>query len=501
MNTLTQTSAWRALQTHAQALNGTTLTALLTADPTRAQRLRVSGAGLELDFSRHKLDAETMQLLERLAAQQDWSGWRDRMYAGALVNSTEQRAALHVALRRGAAAPTEVRDALEHMGRLAARLRSGARRGATGKTIAHIVHMGVGGSDLGPRLALDALDGFRDTALAFDFVSNIDPTELDRVLKRSDPERTLFVAASKSFTTQETVVNARAARAWLAARLPQGTPPECHFIAVTGNRAAALEFGIAADDILPVWDWAGGRFSLWSPIGLTLMLAIGAPRFAEFLAGAAEMDEHFASAPFAANLPALMALLGVWHVNFHGAQTHAVLPYAQALAQLPAYLQQLEMESNGKSVDRAGEAVDYATAPVLWGAAGTVGQHSFHQLLHQGTVAVPADFVVLREGEGDPARHRMMVANAIAQAEALAYGRHDATLESWRHYPGDRSSSMITLERLDPRNLGRLLALYEHKVFVQGCVWNINSFDQWGVEYGKQLAASILTRLDGDLHP
>jgi glucose-6-phosphate isomerase len=496
MSPLTQTSAWRALQAHADMLEDATLRGLFSADPARSQRMRVPGPGLELDFSRHKVTGETLQLLGRLAAQQDWAGWRDRMYAGERINTTEDRAALHVALRRGADAPVEVREALESMRRISELLRSGQRRGATGKSIAHVVHIGVGGSDLGPRLAVNALERFRDTALGFDFVANIDPTEMDRVLARSDPERTLFVSASKSFTTQETLVNSQAAHDWLRSRLPAGTDAGRHFIAVTGNLQAARDFGIASEDVLPVWDWAGGRFSLWSPVGLTVMLAVGAERFTEFLAGAAEIDAHFATAPFEANVPALMALLGVWHTNFQGAQTHAVLPYAQSLAQLPAYLQQLEMESNGKSVDRAGAPVDYATAPVLWGAAGTVGQHSFHQLLHQGTVKVPADFIVLRESAGDPARHRVLVANAIAQAEALALGRHDSDLKPWRLYPGDRSSSMITLERLDPRNLGRLLALYEHKVFMQGCIWNINSFDQWGVEYGKQLAAGILARLD-----
>ena len=496
MSFLTQTSAWRTLQLHAQAMQQASLRALFDADPMRGARLRAAGPGLELDYSRQLATDETVQLLGRLAAQQDWTGWRARMYAGEAINLTEQRAVLHVALRRGAAAPVEVREALAQMATIAAELRSGRRTGATGKVIAQVVHIGVGGSDLGPRLALDALDAFRDTALAFDFASNIDPLELDRVLARSDPERTVFVVASKSFTTHETVANGEFARQWLAGRLPPGSDLGRHFIAATGNAGAARAFGIAEHDILPVWDWAGGRFSLWSPVGITVMLAIGPERFSEFLEGAAEMDAHFVESPFEANLPALLALLGVWHTSFLGAQTHAVLPYAHALRLLPAYLQQLEMESNGKSTDRAGEPVDYATAPVIWGEAGTVGQHSFHQLLHQGTVKVPADFIVMHTPAGDLARHRMMTANALAQAQALAFGRDEPALEPWRRYAGGRSSSFLTVERLDPRNLGRLLALYEHKVFVQGCIWNINSFDQWGVEYGKQLAAGLLDQIN-----
>ncbi|MBS0337495.1 MAG: glucose-6-phosphate isomerase [Proteobacteria bacterium] len=498
MSTLTQTTAWRALQAHANAMRSTSLGRLLADDPGRSERCITHGAGVELDWSRQKVTAETLVLLARLAEQQNWSVWRDRLFAGEPVNTTENRPAWHVALRRGAAAPAEVRESLEAAGRIATRLRRGQWMGATGKSIARVVHIGIGGSDLGPRMVLDALDEFRDTALAFDCVANIDPADLGRVLARCDAERTLFVLASKSFTTQETLVNGAAARDWLRANLPAGTDTGRHFIAATANVAAAAEFGVPAESILPTWDWVGGRYSIWSCVGITLMIAIGPERFGEFLAGAADADAHFASAPLEENIPALMALFGIWHINFHGAQTHAVMPYALPLAQFPAYLQQLEMESNGKSVNRSGEALDYATAPVLWGAAGTVGQHSFHQLLHQGTVVVPADFILVREGRYNKERHLMLAANAIAQAEALALGRADAALEPYRRYPGDRSSSIIRLDRLDPRNLGRLIALYEHKVFVQGVVWDIDSFDQWGVEYGKQLASHMLARLQSN---
>ena len=493
MTTLTQTTAWRALQSHADAMEDATLAQLL-ADPARKAGCLIRGAGVELDWSRQKATVETLGLLSRLAAQQDWTGWRAKMFAGERINITEDRPAWHVALRRGDDAPAEVRDTLAAARGIAEALRAGRWKGATGKTIAHVVHIGIGGSDLGPRMALDALDEFRDAALRFDCVANIDPADLGRVLARCDAERTLFVVASKTFTTQETLTNATAARAWLLSKLPAGAQPGAHFIASTANVVAARHFGVAPENILPTWDWVGGRYSIWSSVGITLMFAIGPARFDEFLAGAAEADAHFLSAPLEQNIPALMALLGIWNINFNGARTHAVLPYAQALAQFPAYLQQLEMESNGKSVSRSGEAIDYATAPVVWGSAGTVGQHSFYQLLHQGTAAVPADFIVAREGAYDPARHAILNANAFAQAEALALGRHDATLEAYRRYPGGRPSSVIRIERLDPRNLGRLIALYEHKVFVQGIVWDINSFDQWGVEYGKQLATQMLAQ-------
>ncbi len=491
MTTLTQTTAWRALQSHSDAMKETTLARLL-AEPARNRQCVVRAAGVEFDWSRQKANAETLLLLSRLATQQDWAGWRAKMFAGEPINGTEDRPAWHVALRRGDDAPAEVRDTLGAMRRLADALRAGRLKGATGKTIAHVVHIGIGGSDLGPRMALDALDEFRDAALRFDCVANIDPADLGRVLARCDAERTLFVVASKTFTTQETLANATAARTWLSAKLPAGGQTHAHFVASTANVDAARTFGVAAANILPTWDWVGGRYSIWSSVGVTLMFAIGPARFDEFLAGAAEADAHFLCAPLEQNIPALMALFGVWNINFSGARAHAVLPYAQALGQFPAYLQQLEMESNGKSVSRSGESLDYATAPVVWGSAGTAGQHSFYQLLHQGTAAVPADFIVVREGSYDSARHAILNANALAQAQALALGRHDAALEAHRRYPGDRPSSMIGIERLDPRNLGRLIALYEHKVFVQGIVWDINSFDQWGVEYGKQLAHRML---------
>ncbi len=497
MTSLTQTTAWRALHSHAAVIGATKLAQLL-AEPAREARCTVRAAGLTLDWSRQKANHETLGLLSRLAQQQDWTGWRAKLFAGDRINTTEDRAAWHVALRRAAHAPDEVRATLAACRDIAEAIRSGRWKGATGKSIAHVVHIGIGGSDLGPRMALDALDEFRDTALRFDFVANIDPADLGRVLARCDPERALFVVASKTFTTQETLANATAARAWLLAGLPAGSKPGAHFVASTANVEAATAFGIESSNILPTWDWVGGRYSIWSSVGVTLMIAIGPARFDEFLAGAREVDAHFISAPIEKNIPALMGLLGVWNINFFGARTHAVLPYAQPLAQFPAYLQQLEMESNGKSVNRAGEPVDYATAPIVWGSAGTVGQHSFYQLLHQGTVPVPADFIVVRETAHDPERHAILTANAYAQAQALALGRHEASLEPHRRYPGERPSSILSIDRLDPRTLGRLVAAYEHKVFTQGILWDIDSFDQWGVEYGKQLATQMLARAGND---
>ena len=510
MNTLPPTAcrAWTALAAHAKSIPR--IAELRAGDASRAARLCAETEGLRLDYSRQRIDGEALRLLGELARERDLAGWRDALFDGAPVNSTENRAARHAALRAGDAAPGEVKAALSRACGIARELRAGAWRGATGKPIRRVVNLGTGGSDLGPRLLVDALGALggasaalgdtnaamggasREVALEFAFAANVDPLDLERALAGADPATTLFVAVSKTFTTQETVENMRAARDWLARALPQGAALERHFVAATGNEAAAREFGVA--EALAIPDWVGGRYSVWSAAGFSALAALGPERFDEFLAGGAEVDRHFRSAPLERNLPALMALIGVWNVNFLGAATQAVLPYSNALRLLPAYLQQLEMESNGKSVDREGRALDYATAPVVWGAEGTLGQHSFHQLLHQGTQTVPVDFIVFDEAPGDPARRAILAAHAAAQDEALAAGRDDPQLPAHRRYPGNRPSSTLTLERLDARGLGRLIALYEHKVFVQGVIWNINSFDQWGVEFGKQLAAEILAR-------
>ncbi len=494
MNTTPPTDcpAWAKLVSHAKGAQGIRLADLFARDPARGARFAAQAPGVRLDYSRQRLDAETLTLLGELAEQRGLPEWRAGLLSGAKINATEGRAAWHTALRAGDGAPAEVKSALARMRELATRLRERRWLGATERPLDRIVHLGTGGSDLGPRLLVDALVESGDPAIEIRFAANVDPIDLDRALRGADPERTLFVVVSKTFTTQETLENARAARRWLEQQLPARSGIERHFIAVTANEAGARSFG--ALEVLPLWDWVGGRYSIWSPVGFTATCALGPDRFEEFLAGAADIDRHFAETPLARNIPTLLGLIGVWNVNFLGAATHAILPYSTALRLLPAYLQQLEMESNGKRVDREGRTFAYATAPIIWGAEGTVGQHSFHQLLHQGTQMVPADFVALGQAPGDPARREILAAHAAAQAEALAMGQDDAELPAHRRYPGNRSSSTLTLERLDARHLGRLIACYEHKVFVQGVIWNINSFDQWGVELGKMLAAKLLTR-------
>jgi glucose-6-phosphate isomerase len=468
----TACAAWPKLAAHAEAWREARLADLFAGDPRRGAQFVARAPGLELDYSRQRIGALGLRLLEQLAAERGLADWRRALFAGEAVNATEGRAARHTALRAGGAAPAEVKQALARMRELALGL-GGIRR---------IVHLGTGGSDLGPRLVVDALQertsALGDAArLEVRFAANVDPLDLARALEGAEPASTLVVAVSKSFTTLETLANARAAKAWLGGR--------GRLYAVTANQAAARAFG--ASEVLPLWDWVGGRFSVWSAAGFSALAALGAEAFDDFLAGANDIDRHFQEAPLAHNLPVLLALIGVWNVNFLGAATHCVLPYAHALRLLPAYLQQLEMESNGKRVDREGRAVDYATAPVLWGAEGTVSQHSFHQLLHQGTHAVPVDFIVAGVSE-------VLDANAEAQSRALACGTADAALPPHRRYPGDRPSSTLRLEKLDARNLGRLLAAYEHKAFTQGVLWNVNSFDQWGVELGKQLADGILQK-------
>ena len=460
--------SWARLVQHAESWRAVHLRELF-ATPTgdRQARTRVFAAeapGVRYDYSRQRLGAMTVRLLTHLAAERGFAEWREGLLGGSAINSTENRAAWHTALRAGDGAPQEVKETLAEMKKLVSTVREQNK-------FTRIVNLGTGGSDLGPRRVADALgDGVLDVR----FAANVDPYDLERALEGARPDSTLFVVASKTFTTQETMANAERARQWGAKA----------FVAITANTEAARAFG--ASDILPMWDWVGGRFSVWSAVGFSAACAIGFDGFTELLMGAREVDEHFARESLEDNVPVLMALIGVWNTNFLGAPTHVVLPYSNALRLLPAYLQQLEMESNGKRVDREGRVVDYATAPVLWGAEGTVSQHSFHQLLHQGTHVVPADFI-------DLGLEKNLSANCRAQADALAFGTDDPALPSHRQYPGNRPSSMLSLEGMNPRNLGRLLALYEHKVFAQGVIWNINSFDQWGVELGKELARRILS--------
>ena len=473
---------------------------MFARDPRRGERYSLRAGGLSIDYSRQRVTRDTLDLLLRLARRTQVADWRERMFAGDRINSTEGRAALHVALRGsgspGRAIVEEVRRTRRRMRNIAARVRGGRWSGASGKAICNVVHIGVGGSDLGVRLAVEALrpDAERhETRVRF--VTNVDPDALDHALAGLQPAQTLFVIASKSFTTPETLANARAARAWLARSVGRNTGR--HLIAVTGNAQAAREFGVPDDAILHQPDWVGGRYSIWSALGLTIEIACGARAFDELAAGANEMDRHFLRAPLERNAPVLMALLGVWNTNFLGASTHAVLPYADRLALLPAYLQQLEMESNGKRVDRNGRDIEYATCPVVWGGVGTSSQHAFFQHLHQGTQVVPADFLVPLQG-GDTTRRREVTANALANAIALALGTGPGQVEPHLKCRGNQPNTCITFPYLDARTLGNIIALYEHKVFTQGVIWNVNSFDQWGVELGKSLASRILPAL-GDL--
>jgi glucose-6-phosphate isomerase len=499
---LIRSPAWQALAAYQKKIAGVNLTAFFAADASRAGRFTLEAGGILLDYSKHRIDAETMRLLAALAAQAQVPQWIARMFAGDPINSTEARPALHVALRaRDAAFPpgrdvmAEVRSTRERLRRFVGEAHGGLLKGASGRPITDVVNIGIGGSDLGPRMLTRALRRFHKPAPRLHFVSNIDPDDLDAALAGLAPETTLFIVASKTFTTTETLENAGRARAWLTAALGENADVSRHFAAVTANVAAAGALGVARERVFPLWDWVGGRYSVWSAVGLPVALAVGMDAFEELLDGARSMDEHFRTEPLERNIPAVLALLEIWYVNFFGAETRAVIPYCEDLRDLPAYLQQLEMESNGKRVDRDGTEVDYDTAPVVWGASGTPSQHSFHQLLHQGTRLIPVDFVLAREPRPSAAQ-AALAANALAQAAALAFGN---TVPDAPHktLPGNRPSSTLLLGRLAPRELGGLIAMYEHKVFVEGIIWNLNSFDQWGVERGKTLARTLAPRLLG----
>jgi glucose-6-phosphate isomerase len=497
MTSLDATPVWNQLRAHAATLSSAHLRDLFAADSGRAMRLATEAAGIYADYSKHRVTTETLRLLLTLARERDVERWRDRMFAGDRINTTEDRAAWHVALR-SASPPPEVRDTQARTRAIVERAYRGELRGAGGAPLRTIVNLGIGGSDLGPRMATRALRSFNTGQFETRFVANVDPADLDAAVAGLDPRTTWFIVTSKTFTTLETLDNARRARAWLARTLGNAPDLMANFVAVTANPDAARGYGISADRVLPMADWVGGRYSLWSAVGLPIALAIGKDGFDALLGGARAMDDHFRTAPLESNLPVLLALLGIWYIDFHGAQTHGVLPYAEDLRDLPAYLQQLDMESNGKRVDRDGRSVACPTAPVVWGMAGTNGQHAFHQLLHQGTVLVPADFIVVAQQapDADQEAHRHLVANALAQSAALAFGK-DEPAAPHRHYPGNQPSTTILLPRLDPRSLGALLALYEHKVFVQGVIWGVNSFDQWGVELGKIMTRSLGPALEG----
>ena len=521
----TQTAAWKALVAHRDEVNDLQMRDLFRDDPDRAARFSLTLGDLLFDFSKNRITDQTVSLLTDLCEECGVRDWITRMFSGDAINETEGRAVLHTALRNrgsrsvvvdGADVMPDVRRVLAQMRAFTTSLGEGAWAGHTGRAITDVVNIGIGGSDLGPAMVTEALRPYWKQGLRPHFVSNVDGTHLSEVLRQVQPETTLFIIASKTFTTQETLANARSARRWLVEQLGAEDAVAKHFVALSTNQDAVVEFGIDPANMFELWDWVGGRYSLWSAIGLSIATVIGMDHFEELLAGAYEVDEHFRAAPLHENIPVIMAALGVWHHNFFGASSHAVVPYDQSLHRFPAYLQQADMESNGKSASRDGAIIsDYTTGPIVWGEPGTNAQHAFFQLLHQGTHLIPCDFIVAAQSHNPIAPHQdILVANCIAQAEAMMRGKtanearreleqsdlseeRVTALVAHKTFPGNRPSSTLMLERLTPRALGRLVALYEHKIFVQGVIWNIYSFDQWGVELGKQLANVVLPELSG----
>ena len=508
--------AWTALEQHYQTVKDVHLRQLFAEDPKRGDRLAVEAAGIYLDYSKNRITDETLRLLLQLAEEAGLWGRIEAMFRGDSINVSENRAVLHVALRapRGASiihdgrnVVPEVHAVLEKMTDFAHRVRSGTWKGHTGKRVRNVINIGIGGSDLGPVMAYEALMHYSDRAIIFRFVSNVDGTDFAEAVRGLDPAETLFIVSSKTFTTLETMTNASSARAWLLAGLNDETAAIArHFVAVSTNASEVARFGIDTANMFGFWDWVGGRYSMDSAIGLSTMLAIGPDNFRAMLNGLHEMDQHFRSAPFERNLPVLMGLLAVWYNNYFGAQTVAVLPYEQYLKRFPAYLQQLTMESNGKHVTGDGTTVDYDTGPIYWGEPGTNGQHSFYQLIHQGTRLIPCDFIAFARSLNPLGRHHdMLLANVFAQTEALAFGKTAEQVKAegtpdWlvphRLFAGNRPSNTLLLDTMTPEALGKLVALYEHSVFTQGTIWQIDSFDQWGVELGKALAQQIIPQLE-----
>jgi len=527
MTSLVDSPAWKDLKAHHEKISTVSMRTLFEEDAERFDKFSLRFEDILFDYSKNRVTAETMKLLIAFAEQSQLSDWIEKMFSGEEINLTEKRAVLHTALRNRSENPVmtngkdvmpAVRHELAKMKRLAYEVREGVWRGHTGKSITDVVSIGIGGSDLGPVMATEALRPYWKEGLRVHFVSNVDGTHLAETLKRVDPESTLFSIASKTFTTQETITNAESAKAWLIDALKTDACVSKHFIAISTNAAAVEKFGIdSGRNMFEFWDWVGGRYSLWSAIGLPIAIVIGMERFEELLAGAYDIDRHFRSTPFSQNIPVVMGLLGFWYHNFFGAASHAILPYDQYLHRFAAYFQQADMESNGKSVNRDGRPVDYTTGPIIWGEPGTNGQHAFYQLIHQGTRLVPADFIAPAVSHNPLGEHHaILLANFFAQTEALMKGRNE--IESRREleksgrdaeavarllphtvFGGDRPTNSVLFRKLCPRTLGRLIALYEHKIFVQGILWNVNGFDQWGVELGKQLAKVILSELrDGN---
>ena len=522
MSNLTRSQTWLALSAHKNTLDTLSMREMFRADSARFDKFSLQFEGLLLDYSKNLILEETLSRLVGLAHETGLKEWISRMFSGDKINASENRSVLHTALRaplgaeilaEGKNVVPEVHRVLDHMRRYSNAIRNGSLRGHTGKHLRNIVNIGIGGSALGPLMVCEALKPYGGDELKAYFVSNVDATDLVETLKQLDPETTLFIVSSKTFTTQETLANAHSARNWLIEHLGTEKAVEKHFAAVSTNLAATSKFGINPENVFEFWDWVGGRYSLWSAIGLPIALYVGMDKFEQLLAGAHAMDKHFREAPPEKNMPIILGMLGIWYANFFEAGSHAILPYDQYLQHFPAYLQQLEMESNGKQVDRDGNRVDYSTQAIIWGEPGTNGQHSFYQLIHQGTRLVPADFLAPINSHNPLGEHHaMLLSNCFAQTEALmlgktenevraelsAQGLNQAALEAllpYKVFPGSRPSNTLLFDKLDPYTLGMLIALYEHKVLVQSVIWNINAFDQWGVELGKQLAGKLLPEL------
>ena len=529
MAALTTLPVWQKLCLHQKAIVATHMRDLFANDPSRFDKYSLKFTDILFDFSKHRINDETLPLLMQLAREANIENWRDRMFAGEKINITENRAVLHTALRNRSNTPVfvdgkdvmpEVNAVLAQMRQFSEKVRNGTWLGYTGKRITDIVNIGIGGSDLGPVMVCDALKPYASPELNVHFVSNIDGAHLIRALEKCNPETTLFIVASKTFTTQETMTNATSARTWFLAAAHENAHVAKHFVALSTNAKAVQEFGIDIDNMFAFWDWVGGRYSLWSAIGLSIALYVGMDNFEELLSGAHEMDNHFKTAPLEKNMPIIMALIGIWYNNFFHVDTEAILPYDQGMARFPAYLQQADMESNGKFICRDGKRIQYKTGPVIWGEAGTNGQHAFYQLIHQGTQIVPCDFLMpvhshYAIGKHGYAHHKILLANFLAQTQALMLGKTrdqaraelekqglsgDALENLLPHkvFEGNRPSTSIMFDKVTPGTLGKLIALYEHKIFVQGMIWDINSFDQWGVEYGKQIAQEILPLLTNE---
>jgi len=505
MYQLSSSVTWKKLVKLAEKNSNDKISDYFKNDPERFNKMSLQLGEIFLDYSKNKISDETLKTLITLADHSPLHQRRAQMFSGDIINVTEKRPVLHTALRNRGEEPVvvngedvmpSIRASLKKLEAFSDKVRSGEWKGFSGKRIRSIVNIGIGGSDLGPNMVCRALLNYKHPELSFHFISNVDGQHIKKVLTSLDPETTLFIVSTKTFSTQETLLNASTARRWFMDNTGQSDIGQ-HFVALSTNQAAAMEFGIRRENIFEFWAWVGGRYSLWSSIGLAIALSIGYDRFIELLEGAYEMDRHFVDAPLSKNMPVLMALIGIWNINFLGAETQAIIPYDQALHQLPAFLQQLDMESNGKSVDMEGHPVDFATGPIIWGQTGSNGQHAFFQLLHQGTRFVPIDFIASLEPDEETEEHHFaLLTNMLAQANAFMNGDQQEGILDYQTCPGNRPSNTLLLDRLTPHNLGALIALYEHKVFVQGAIWNINSFDQWGVQLGKRLATEISRNIE-----